>query len=109
MGVKREAIWQAFAPYPPLSSPGSTGRPSTPRLYGSSRAVCGILDRPVRPGDDTEGVMDGAPVALHGIVDDAVPNQCKRMAASFGVLGQRQGGSGAVHLVEFVHAQFALV
>jgi len=34
------------------SSPGLTGRPSTPRLLGSIAAVSGILDRPVKPGDD---------------------------------------------------------
>jgi hypothetical protein len=30
-----------------------TGEPSTPRLLGSIRAASGILDRPVKPGDDT--------------------------------------------------------
>ena len=38
----------------PLSSPGLTGRSSTPRPLGSIRAASGILDRPVEPGDDIE-------------------------------------------------------
>src|SRR5215468_10600281 len=37
----------------PLSCPGLTGASSTPRLIDSSRSVSGILDRPVKPGDDT--------------------------------------------------------
>jgi hypothetical protein len=43
---------------PPLSSPGLTGGPSTPRLLGSCRAASGILDRPVKPGDDIELLFD---------------------------------------------------
>ncbi|QOZ26823.1 hypothetical protein XH93_26830 [Bradyrhizobium sp. CCBAU 51753] len=33
-------------PHPQLSSPGSTGRSSTPRPLGSITAVSGILDHP---------------------------------------------------------------
>jgi hypothetical protein len=33
---------------------GSSGRSSTPRSIGSSTTVSGILDRPDKPGDDTE-------------------------------------------------------
>ena len=36
-----------------LSSPGLTGRSSTPRLIGSIIDVSGILGRPVKPGDDS--------------------------------------------------------
>jgi hypothetical protein len=38
----------------PSASPmtGSSGVSSTPRLLGSITDVCGILDRPVKPGDD---------------------------------------------------------
>src|SRR5689334_20131815 len=43
---------------PPLSLPGSTGQSSTPRLLRSSRADAGILDRPVKPGDDIELLFD---------------------------------------------------
>jgi hypothetical protein len=35
-----------------LSSPGLTGRSSTPRLLDSITAASGILGRPVKPGDD---------------------------------------------------------
>ena len=44
---------QTGSPPKPLGV-GGTGGPSTPRLIGSSPAVSGILDRPVKPGDDTE-------------------------------------------------------
>src|SRR5262249_48254792 len=37
----------------PLSSPGLTGRSSTPRLIGSSAAVSGILDAPLEAGHDS--------------------------------------------------------
>ncbi|MDD1533110.1 hypothetical protein C7U89_07335 [Bradyrhizobium sp. WBOS4] len=33
--------------------PREGGESSTPRLLGSSRAVSGILGRPVKPGDDS--------------------------------------------------------
>jgi len=36
-----------------LSSPGLTGRPSTPRLIGYIIGVSGILGRPVKPDDDS--------------------------------------------------------
>jgi hypothetical protein len=37
----------------PLSScPANAGASSTPRLVGSSSGLSGILDRPVKPGDD---------------------------------------------------------
>jgi hypothetical protein len=36
----------------PLSCPASCGVSSTPRPFGSITAVSGILDRPVKPGDD---------------------------------------------------------
>jgi hypothetical protein len=36
-----------------MSSPGLTGRSSTPRLIESIITASGILGRPVRPGDDT--------------------------------------------------------
>jgi len=35
------------------SCPGLTGASSTPRLRGSATAVSGVLDRPVKPGDDS--------------------------------------------------------
>jgi len=42
----------------PLSSPGLTGGPSTLRPLGSITAASGILDRPVKPGDDTEKLFE---------------------------------------------------
>jgi hypothetical protein len=36
-----------------LSSPGLTGRSSTPRLLDSIAGVSGMLGRPVKPGDDS--------------------------------------------------------
>jgi len=35
-----------------LSSPGLTGRSSTPRPFDSAISASGILGRPVTPGDD---------------------------------------------------------
>src|SRR5271163_4603914 len=37
---------------PPPSCPASSGASSNPRLLGSITVVSGILDRPVKPGDD---------------------------------------------------------
>ena len=39
-------------PHSPLSCPASCGASSTPRLLGSSTGVSGILDRPIKSGDD---------------------------------------------------------
>jgi hypothetical protein len=39
-------------PRSPLSCPASCGASSTPRLLGSSTGVFGILDRPIKSGDD---------------------------------------------------------
>src|SRR4051794_17509663 len=36
------------------SCPGLTGASSTPRLLGLSTSASGILDRPIKSGDDTE-------------------------------------------------------
>jgi hypothetical protein len=37
----------------PLSSPGLTGRPSIPPLPVIESTSCGVLDRPVKPGEDS--------------------------------------------------------
>ena len=39
-----------FAPQPPLSSPGSTGRPSIPETAVIERISLGVLDPPGRAG-----------------------------------------------------------
>jgi hypothetical protein len=42
--------------------PREGGASSTPRLLGSIIGVCGILDRPIKPGDDIgkkAGTTDG--------------------------------------------------
>jgi hypothetical protein len=54
--VRFECEASTSAPHSPLSSPGLAGRPSTPRLLGSITWVSGILDRPIKSGDDSEYV-----------------------------------------------------
>jgi hypothetical protein len=60
-----------------LSCPASSGASSMPRLLGLSSALSGILDRPVRPGDD--GGMSFA---------QAISSHC------LGIFAACQGGSG---------------
>jgi hypothetical protein len=44
----------------PLSSPGLTGRPSIPETPAIVPRSRGVLDRPVKPGDDSLDVASGA-------------------------------------------------
>ena len=59
-------------PQSKLSSPGLTGRSSTPRLLDSIASVSGILGRPVKPGDDSGVcfVHQGRPQGRHGTRND---------------------------------------
>ena len=71
--------------HPPLSCPGLTGASSTPRLLGSITAVSGILDRPVKAGDDSEGCgaeRTTTPIVLQmGDADEEVnPEFCAHVA-----------------------------
>src|SRR6266852_2495121 len=53
--LRRENIASRLSP---LSCPASSGASSTPRPLGLSTAASGILDRPVKPGDDERGLFE---------------------------------------------------
>ena len=48
--------------FPLLSCPGLTGASSIPETCDVNTAASGILDRPVKPGDDIEWMFDSVPV-----------------------------------------------
>ena len=73
-------VWGVL-PHSPLSCPGLTGASSTPRLLGMSSAVSGILDRPVKPGDDSSGF--GSRVAFGDMADTSQPPARPKAALTF--------------------------
>ena len=76
-------------PHLHASSPAKAGDPSTPRPLGSITAVSGILDRPVKPGDDSSVRERGRP--RHQINAERHRNDADQIA-DFDVLAEHQEG-----------------
>jgi hypothetical protein len=68
-------VWHR-APFITVVIAREGGRSSTPRLLGSIIGVCGILDRPVKPGDDSCEQLN---TVIAGIAKQSIGQQKERM------------------------------